>query len=149
MVNAHLLAEFPKHGTSVCHSTKVYHGLKGDFKGIIPTCCDCGFNPVKNFDQSVSTVILPSQKLCHFTLLVYKLLQSGYPKYFDSFLKPRHWVYNTRRSQADSVWLEVPHLASSVHKHTKHFGLSFADDVPVLWNDVPSVTSLCTHSERS
>ena len=30
------------------------------------------------------------------------------------FLKPRHSVYNTRKSQADGVFLEVPHFAPSV-----------------------------------
>ena len=44
-------------------------------------------------------------------LLVYKFLHRGYPKYFAPFLKPRHSVYNTRKSQADGVFLEVPHFA--------------------------------------
>ena len=61
-------------------------------------------------------------------LLVYKFLQSGYSKYFVPFLKPRHMVYNTHKSQADGVLLEVQHFATSVYKSTKHFGLSFAYD---------------------
>ena len=65
-------------------------------------------------------------------LLVYKFLHSGYPKYFVPFLKPRHSVYNTRKSQADGVFLGVPHFAPSVYKSSKHFGLSFAYDVPKI-----------------
>ena len=34
-------------------------------------------------------------------LLVFILLQSGNPKYFKPFLKPRHSLYNTQTSQTD------------------------------------------------
>ena len=44
-------------------------------------------------------------------LLVYKFLHSGHPKYFKPFLKSRHSVYTTRRSQSEGVLLEVPHFA--------------------------------------
>ena len=67
-------------------------------------------------------------------VLVYKFLHSGNPKYFEPFLIPRHSAYNTRRSQSDGIFLEVPHFAS-VFKSRKHFGLSFAYDV--IWNDLP------------
>ena len=50
--------------------------------------------------------------------LPYKLLQSGYPKYFEPFLKTWHSVYNTHTSQVDGVVLEVPHFASSGYKST-------------------------------
>ena len=71
------------------------------------------------------------------SLLVYKFLHSGYPKYFIPFLKARHSVYNTCKSQADGVFLEVPHFAPSVYKSYKHFGLSFAYDAPKIWNGLP------------
>ena len=70
-------------------------------------------------------------------LLVYKFLHRGYPKYFAPFLIPRHSVYNTHKSQADGVFLEVPHFATSVYKSSTHFGLSFAYDAPKIWNDLP------------
>ena len=35
------------------------------------------------------------------------------------------------------VNLTVPHLASSVYKATKHFGLSFANDALKIYNDLP------------
>ena len=83
-------------------------------------------------------------------LLVYKFLLSGYPKYFVPFLKPRHSVYNTHKSQAVGVLFEVPYFATSVCKSAKHFGLSFAYDAPKIWNVLPddarSATSL--HSFR-
>ena len=69
-------------------------------------------------------------------LLVYKFLHSGHPKYFKPFLKPRHSMYRTRRSQSQGVLLEVPHFAS-IYKSKKHFGLSFAYDAPMIWNDLP------------
>ena len=65
-------------------------------------------------------------------LLVYKFLHSGYPKYFVPFLKPRQSVYNTRKSQADGVFLEVPHFAPLVYRSSKNFGLSFAYDAPKI-----------------
>ena len=43
-------------------------------------------------------------------MLVYKFLHSGNPKYFEPFLIPRHSAYNTRRSQSDGIFLEVPTL---------------------------------------
>ena len=61
-------------------------------------------------------------------LLVYKFLYCSYPKYFAPFL--RQSVYNTRKSQADGVCLEVPHFATSIYKSSKHFGLRFAYDAP-------------------
>ena len=69
-------------------------------------------------------------------MLVYKFLYSGNPKYFEPFLIPRHSAYNTHRSQSDGMFLEVPHFAS-VFKSQKHFGHSFAYDVPKIWNDFP------------
>ena len=83
-------------------------------------------------------------------LLVYKFLLSGYPKYFAPFLKPRPSVCNTCKSQANGVFLEVPHFATSVYKSSKHFGLGLSYDAPKIWNDFPddvcSATSL--HSFR-
>ena len=69
-------------------------------------------------------------------LLVYKFLHSGHPKYFEPFLKLRDSVYRTRRSQSEGVLLEVEHFAS-IYKSKKHFGLSFAYDAPMIWNDLP------------
>ena len=72
-------------------------------------------------------------------------------KYFVPFLKPRHNVYNRRKSRADGLFLEVPHFASSGHKSTKHFGFSFAYDAPKIWIDLPDdVCSATTfHSFRN
>ena len=69
-------------------------------------------------------------------MLVYKFLLSGNPKYFEPFLIPRHSAYNTRQSQSDGIFLEVPHFGS-IFKSRKHFGLSFAYDAPMIWNDLP------------
>ena len=54
--------------------------------------------------------------------------------------------YNTYKSQADGVFLEVSHFVPSVYKSSKHFGLTFAYDSPKIWNDMPL---LSTHSEKS
>ena len=68
-------------------------------------------------------------------VLVYKFLHWGNPKYFESFLIPRHSAYNTRRSQSDFA---------SVFKSQKNFGLSFAYDAPMIWNDFPDVVRSAT-----
>ena len=65
-------------------------------------------------------------------LLVYKFLHSSYPKYFETFLKPRHRVYRIRKSQSDGI--EVPHFVSMSLKSS--FGLSFAYDAPWILNDL-------------
>ena len=105
--------------------------------------------------------ITPVRKILHWlpieqrsifktALLMYKFLNCGQPRYFAPFLKPKQSVYNTRKSQADGVFLEIPHFATSLCKSSKHFGLSFAYDAPKIWNDLPddvrSATSL--HSFR-
>ena len=57
-------------------------------------------------------------------------------QHHEPVLKPRHSVYNTRKSQADGVFLVVPHFATSVNKSSKSFGLSFAYDAPKIGNDL-------------
>ena len=71
----------------------------------------------------------------HLRVIDPNYLYSSHP-YFEPFLIPRHSAYNTRRSQSDGIFLEVPHFAS-VFKSRKHFGLSFAYDAPMIWNDLP------------
>ena len=44
-------------------------------------------------------------------------------------------MYNTHKSQADGVLLEVPHFGTSAYKSTENYGLSFAYDAPTIWND--------------
>ena len=69
--------------------------------------------------------ITPVRKILHWlpieqrsifktALLVYKFLNCGQPRYFAPFLKPRQSVYNTRKSQADGVFLDIPHFATSL-----------------------------------
>ena len=60
---------------------------------------------------------------------------SGDPNYFEPFVKPRHSVYETCRSQSNAVLFEVPYFAS-IYKSTKHFDLSFAYDAPLILNDL-------------
>ena len=54
-------------------------------------------------------------------------------------------AYNTHSSQSDSVVLEVAQFVHSVHKSTRHFGLSFAYDAPkfrmicLTMSDVPQL----------
>ena len=68
---------------------------------------------------------------------------------FVPFLKPRHSVYNTCKSQAGGVFLEVPYFAPSVYKSSKYFGFRFSYDAPKIWNDLPDVCSVSSQSERS
>ena len=58
------------------------------------------------------------------------------PKTLNPFFNPIHSVYNTRRSQSDDIFLKIPFFAS-VFKSRKHFGLSFAYDAPLIWNNLP------------
>ena len=69
----------------------------------------------KGIDNNVILHWLPIEQRSIFktALLVYKFLNCGQPRYFAPFLKPRQSVYNTRKSQADGVFLEIPHFATS------------------------------------
>ena len=82
---------------------------------------------------------LPIRNRCIFktALLVYKYLHTNYPKYLSPFLKVRQCAYNTRLSQSDGIILHVPQYQPSIYKSTKQFGLSFAYDVPKIWNELP------------
>ena len=84
--------------------------------------------------------------------MVYKFLQTGYPRYFGAFLNARKSVYNTRSSQREGEVLEVPQFIPSVHKSTRHFGFSFAYDAPKVWNELPddirSATSLLSFRKK-
>ena len=55
-------------------------------------------------------------------------MQSGYPKYSDAFLKPRHSVYYIHTSQVNGVVLEVPQFVQSVDKSAKLYYLSLSYD---------------------
>ena len=45
-------------------------------------------------------------------MIIYKFLHSCNAQYFEPFLIPRHSAYNTRQSQSDGIFLEIPHFAS-------------------------------------
>ena len=91
---------------------------------------------IEHVIQSQTYMLKLYRSIFKTAMLVYKFLHSGNPKYFEPFLIPRHSAYNTRQSQSDGIFLEVPHFAS-VFKSRKHFGLSFAYDAPMIWNDLP------------
>ena len=96
--------------------------------------------------------ITPVRKILHWlpiehrsifktALLVYKLLNCGHPKYFVPFLKPRQSVYNnTHKSQADSVFLEVPHFATSIYKSSKYFVIIQKEAQNLSRTSIPTLT---------
>ena len=69
--------------------------------------------------------------------LVYKLLHSGSPFYFQPFLSLSSCSYSTRCSHPDHQFLTVPPFRSSVFKSVKYFDHSFAFDAPKIWNELP------------
>ena len=69
--------------------------------------------------------------------LVYKILHSGSPFYFQPFLSLSSCSYLTRHSHPDPQYLTVPPFRSSVFKSVKHFDHSFAFDAPKIWNELP------------
>ena len=81
---------------------------------------------------------LPVKYRCIFktATLVYKLLHSGSPSYFEPFLSFSSCPYSTRHSHPDRQYLTVPPFLSSVFKSAKHFGHSFAFDAPKIWNEL-------------
>ena len=69
--------------------------------------------------------------------LVYKFLNTGFPKYFSPYLVPYHSGYNTRSSCGDGNFLVVPRFLPSIHKSAKQFGHSFSFNAPTVWNALP------------
>ena len=55
--------------------------------------------------------------------------------YFEPFLKLKHSMYNTLKSQADGVLLDIPYFTSSVYKSNKYFCLSFVYESPKICNE--------------
>ena len=82
---------------------------------------------------------LPVQFHSEFKLatLVFKIIHTGFPKYFAPYLSEHCTTYNTRRSQSVANFLNVPKFQPTVHKSTKQFGFSFAFDAPTVWNSLP------------
>ena len=72
-------------------------------------------------------------------VLVYKYLTTGQSKYFTLYLFLYKSAVNTRHSNPKSMFLQVPHYCSSIHKSKVHFNNSFSYDAPKLWNDLPHV----------
>ena len=69
--------------------------------------------------------------------LVHKFIHTGLPEYFAPYLSTYHTTYNTRRSQSFDNFLNIPKFQPTIHKSSKQFGLSFAFDVPTVWNSLP------------
>ena len=82
---------------------------------------------------------LPIQFRSEFKLatLVYKLIHTGFPKYFAPHLSTYRTTYNTRCSQSVANFLNVPKFQPTIYKSTKQFGFSFAFDAPTVWNSLP------------
>ena len=70
-------------------------------------------------------------------VLVYKYLPTCQPKYFAPYLSLYKSAMNTRRSNPENLFLQVPHYCASIHKSKVHFNNSFSYDAPKLWNDLP------------
>ena len=68
------------------------------------------------------------------TTLIYKFLQTGFPKYFAPYLSFYSSCYSTRRFQSGGNILIMPKFFPSIHKSVKQFGYSFAFDTPTAWN---------------
>ena len=84
--------------------------------------------------------------------IIYKFLSSGCPAYFSSHLSRYTCAVNTRRSNPDKVYLNVPIYKPSVHKSKVHFHNSLCVDGSVLWNSLPhdlrSISNITTFRRR-
>ena len=127
------------------------------FNSLFRSLSTLDFHRLQCVQNSLARIVVNTTKYSHITLvrkslhwlpimhrsvfktalLVYKFLHTGYPKYFEAFLKPRHSVYRTCRSQSDGVLLKVPYFAS-IYKSRKHLGPNIAHAyAPRIWNDLP------------
>ena len=75
--------------------------------------------------------------------LVYKYLNTGFPKYFSPYLSLYKSTYNTRRNEDVGTFLVDPKFQSTIYKSTKQFGFSFAFDAPTIWNALPNEVRAC------
>ena len=60
-----------------------------------------------------------------------------YLQYFAPYLSLYKSAMNTRRSNPQKLFLQVPHCCASIHKSKVHFNNSLSYDAPKLWNDLP------------
>ena len=65
--------------------------------------------------------------------LVYKYLITGQPKYFAPSLSLYKSTMNTRSSNPQNLFLQVPHYCASIHKSKVHFNNSFSYDALKSW----------------
>ena len=70
-------------------------------------------------------------------VLVYKYLTTGQLKYFAPYLSLYKSAVNTRRSNPQNMFLQVPHYCTLIHNSKVHFNNSFSYDAPKLWNALP------------
>ena len=70
-------------------------------------------------------------------VLVYKYLTTGQNKYFAPYLSLYKSAMNTRHSNSQNLFLQVPHYCASINKSKVHFNNSFSYDDPKLWNNLP------------
>ena len=65
-------------------------------------------------------------------VLVYKYLTTGQPEYFAPYLPLYKSAMNTRHSNPQNLFLQVPHYCASIHKSKVLFNNSFSYDAPKL-----------------
>ena len=107
--------------------------------------------------NSLARIVTNTNKFCHITpilkslhwlpikyriifktcTLVFKYINTGLPKYFDSCLSFYNCSVNTRRSNPKNRFLVEEVYTPKIHKSKKHFNNSFCIDGPSLWNSLP------------
>ena len=95
--------------TSTTHARKSLHWLPIEFRTKFKTLC-----------------------------ITYKALDTGQPPYLSSFLKQYSCTKETRRTNPNLKFLEVPRITRNC-KNLNQFHLSFKHAAPSLWNSLPLI----------
>ena len=99
---------------------------------------------------------LPLQQRIKFKqfCLIYKIVNHGRPSYFSPFFVKHSSGQFTRRSSAESVFLnrDIVPFNRSIHRSKTQFDHCFFTYVPVRWNNLPtnirSALTLCSFRSR-
>ena len=105
----------------------------------------CSISPVL---KKLHWLLVEHRSVFKTTILVYKFLHTGFPKYYDSYISSYSSSYSTRHSQSGGNFLVVPKVQPPIHKSIKQFGYSFAFDAPTRVSPEPlsesSLKPTCT-----
>ena len=131
------------------------HGLASRFQNTLSRIINRSskYKPVRPQLKALHWLPIEFRIKFKLSVLMYKVIHSGYPRYLSSYLVPYTSLANTRRSSAEKQYLSQPFCPRNFK--LSQYKLGFSYFAPRLWNDLPilvrtspSVTSFRSRLKR-